>query len=104
VKKMAVPTKSSLAFSTTTLESKLRDLNSSMQSIQSVSQWIIQHRKHSKTIVGTWFKELRKASASRKLTLLYVANDVIQNSRRKAPEYKSEFIKALPKALHLIVK
>ena len=44
------------------------------------------------------------ASSSRKLTLLYVANDVIQNARRKGPEYKAEFTRALPRALHLVAK
>ena len=44
------------------------------------------------------------ASSSRKLTLIYLANDVIQNSRRKGTEYKNEFLRALPRALHLIAK
>ena len=33
---------------------------------------------------------------TRKLTLLYVANDVIQNSKKKGPEYRAEFVKVLP--------
>lgn len=91
-------------FTSSALESRLRDLNSTMQSIQGVSQWLIQHKKHSKTIVGVWFREIQKASPSRKLTLLYLANDVIQNSKRKSPEFKSEFTRALPRALHLVAK
>ena len=41
---------------------------------------------------------------NRKLTLLYLANDIVQNSKRKGPEFKSEFAKALPRALHLVAK
>ena len=46
----------------------------------------------------------RVASASHKLTLLYVANDVVQNSKKKAPELKVEFAKVLPKVFQLVGK
>ena len=45
-----------------------------------------------------------QATTSRRLTLLYLANDVIQNSKRKGTEFKMEFVKALPRALHLVAK
>ena len=57
--RMAGPVKS-MSWSTTTLEMKLRDLNATMQSIQSVSQWLIHHRKHARTVVGIWFREMQK--------------------------------------------
>lgn len=38
-----------------------------------------------------WERELRKAKSSRKLTFLYLANDVIQNSKRKGPEFTKDF-------------
>ena len=31
------------------------------------------------------------ATNERKVTLLYLANDVVQNSKRKGPEYRREF-------------
>lgn len=31
------------------------------------------------------------ASNDHKVTLLYLANDVVQNSKRKGPEYRREF-------------
>lgn len=34
---------------------------------------------------------LSPASDSRKLTFMYLANDVIQNSKKKGPEYNREF-------------
>lgn len=37
--------------------------------------------------------------SSKKLTLLYLANDVIQNAKKKGPEFKAEFAKFLPRAL-----
>ena len=44
------------------------------------------------------------ADSGRKLTLLYVANDVIQNSKKKGPEYRTEFVKVLPRVFQGIHK
>ncbi|XP_022920955.1 regulation of nuclear pre-mRNA domain-containing protein 1B isoform X2 [Onthophagus taurus] len=77
---------------------KLTELNSSSQSIQTLSLWLIHHRKHHGIVVKNWFKELLKAKDSRKLTLMYLANDVIQNSKKKGPEYNKEFGGVLKKA------
>ncbi|XP_018605837.1 regulation of nuclear pre-mRNA domain-containing protein 1A-like isoform X1 [Scleropages formosus] len=79
------------AFSEAALEKKLSELSNSQQSVQTLSLWLIHHRKHSKTIVSVWYRELLKAKMSRKLTFLYLANDVIQNSKRKGPEFTQDF-------------
>lgn len=79
------------AFSEAALEKKLSELSNSQQSVQTLSLWLIHHRKHSKTIVNVWFNELKKAQVSRKLTFLYLANDVIQNSKKKGPEFTQDF-------------
>ncbi|XP_051527564.1 zinc transporter 4-like isoform X4 [Myxocyprinus asiaticus] len=78
-------------FSESALEKKLSELSNSQQSVQTLSLWLIHHRKHSKTIVKVWYNELKKAQVSRKLTFLYLANDVIQNSKRKGPEFTHDF-------------
>ncbi|XP_076264832.1 regulation of nuclear pre-mRNA domain-containing protein 1B isoform X1 [Rhynchophorus ferrugineus] len=77
---------------------KLTDLNNSSQSIQTLSLWLIHHRKHYTSVVKIWLRELLKAKESRKLTFMYLANDVIQNSRKKGPEYGQEFGTLLKKA------
>ncbi|KAK6630984.1 hypothetical protein RUM44_003156 [Polyplax serrata] len=86
------------AFSEGALIKKLADLNPSQQSIQTLSLWLIHHRKHYAAIVQVWHKELIKASEKRKITFIYLANDVIQNSKKKGPEYGQEFGNILPKA------
>ena len=159
-------------FSVAAVEKKLKDLNSTIQSIQGVSQWLIHYRKYAKTVVSTWYKEQHKgmhihlpgisleiyetnfmdrqsvskcmcvympvhgtsvntvvcstydsilsvstlathpaymyvlisADSGRKLTLLYVANDVIQNSKKKGPEYRTEFVKVLPRVFQSVIK
>ncbi|XP_028819222.1 regulation of nuclear pre-mRNA domain-containing protein 1A-like isoform X2 [Denticeps clupeoides] len=78
-------------FSEAALEKKLSELSNSQQSVQTLSLWLIHHRKHSKTVVSVWYNELKKAQVSRKLTFLYLANDVIQNSKRKGPEFTQDF-------------
>ncbi|KAL0270612.1 UNVERIFIED_CONTAM: hypothetical protein PYX00_007963 [Menopon gallinae] len=85
-------------FSESALVKKLADLNPSQQSIQTLSLWLIHHRKHYAAIVKVWYKELVKASEKRKITFIYLANDVIQNSKKKGPEYGKEFGGILPKA------
>lgn len=92
------------SFSESALEQKLSELNNSQQSIQTLSLWVIHHRKHCKTIVSVWYKELLKAKPSRKLTFMYLANDVIQNSKKKGPEYSKEFAIVLVKAFQYVLK
>uniref|UniRef100_A0A2M4BSH3 Putative regulator of nuclear mrna n=1 Tax=Anopheles marajoara TaxID=58244 RepID=A0A2M4BSH3_9DIPT len=92
------------SFTETGLVKKLLDLNSSQQSIQTLSLWLIHHRKHHSIIVKTWLKELAKAPAAKKLTYMYLANDVIQNSKKKGPEFGREFEHVLLKAFRYIAQ
>ncbi|XP_014466900.1 regulation of nuclear pre-mRNA domain-containing protein 1A isoform X3 [Alligator mississippiensis] len=86
------------AFSEAALERKLSELSNSQQSVQTLSLWLIHHRKHSALIVSVWERELRKAKSNRKLTFLYLANDVIQNSKRKGPEFTKDFAPVIVEA------
>ncbi|XP_019396343.1 PREDICTED: regulation of nuclear pre-mRNA domain-containing protein 1A isoform X3 [Crocodylus porosus] len=86
------------AFSEAALERKLSELSNSQQSVQTLSLWLIHHRKHSTLIVSVWERELRKAKSNRKLTFLYLANDVIQNSKRKGPEFTKDFAPVIVEA------
>jgi len=95
----------STGYSEPSLERKLSDLNNSAQSIQQLSLWLIHHRKHYQSIVKVWFQEFGKApNGNRKLTLLYLANDVVQNSKKKHPEIAKEFGAVMvPVVTHLSV-
>ncbi|XP_032826885.1 regulation of nuclear pre-mRNA domain-containing protein 1B-like isoform X2 [Petromyzon marinus] len=83
------------AFSEAAFEKKLSELSNSQQSVQTLSLWLIHHRKHARTIAKVWHGSLKKTKPSRKLTYLYLANDVIQNSKRKGPELTREFSSVL---------
>lgn len=43
-----------------------------------------------------YFSLFSTAKASKKLTLLYLANDVLQNSKKKGSEFNAEFKTVLP--------
>lgn len=85
-----------MSFSDSSLLKKLQDLNNTQQSVQTLSLWLIHHRKYAKTVVNTWLRELQQApKPERRLTLMYLANDILQNSRKKGDEYLKEFATVL---------
>ncbi|CAG5108535.1 Oidioi.mRNA.OKI2018_I69.chr1.g3844.t1.cds [Oikopleura dioica] len=85
---------------------RLRALTESANCIETCSLWLLHHRKFAKHAAQTWYEELKKSKPRKQLTLLYLANDVLQNGRRKGnvPEYISYFRASLPKALSIIGK
>uniref|UniRef100_A0A9J7XQE2 Regulation of nuclear pre-mRNA domain containing 1B n=1 Tax=Cyprinus carpio carpio TaxID=630221 RepID=A0A9J7XQE2_CYPCA len=50
------------SFSESALEKKLSELSNSQQSVQTLSLWIIHHRKHASFIVRVWHRELKKGN------------------------------------------
>ncbi|KAJ8303029.1 hypothetical protein KUTeg_019425 [Tegillarca granosa] len=92
------------SFSDNNFAKRLSELNNTQQSIQTLSLWLIHHRKHSKTIVQVWFREMQKVPPNRKLTFMYLANDVIQNSKKKGPDFARDFGSVLPDAYKDAIK
>lgn len=87
-------------FSESSLLKKLQELNNTQQSVQTLSLWLIHHRKYSKIVVNTWLREIQASPKSeRKLTFMYLANDILQNSRKKGYEYMKEFSPVLEQAI-----
>ncbi|XP_007561536.1 regulation of nuclear pre-mRNA domain-containing protein 2a [Poecilia formosa] len=86
-----------------TLDKRFRGLTNTMDSIQGLSTWCIDNKKYHSLIVRQWMKCLRKSNASHRLNLLYLANDVIQNCKRKnAINYRTAFAEVLPDAFQLV--
>ncbi|KAK3244540.1 hypothetical protein CYMTET_45847 [Cymbomonas tetramitiformis] len=86
------------------LATRLAKLNNSQQSIETVSHWCCFHRKRSKQVVATWESEYTKAPREKRLAFIYLANDVLQNSRKKGPEFVNDFFKVLPRAFKHLAK
>uniref|UniRef100_A0A914CAK3 CID domain-containing protein n=1 Tax=Acrobeloides nanus TaxID=290746 RepID=A0A914CAK3_9BILA len=66
--------------------------------------WLLHHqKKHGKVILDIWLKEVRRQNNPEKLLcLVYLANDVIQNSRKKYPDFMISFLKVLDPAFRFI--
>ncbi|XP_061103630.1 regulation of nuclear pre-mRNA domain-containing protein 2-like [Conger conger] len=93
--------------SSATLESSLdrrfQGVTNTMESIQGLSTWCIENKKYHNLIVRYWMKWLRKSEAPHRLNLFYLANDVIQNCKRKnAIIYRNSFAEVLPEAALLV--
>ncbi|XP_070778264.1 regulation of nuclear pre-mRNA domain-containing protein 2a [Enoplosus armatus] len=74
-----------------------------MDSIQGLSTWCIENKKYHSLIVRHWIKCLKKSDAPQRLNLFYLANDVIQNCKRKnAIVYRTAFAEVLRDALLLV--
>ncbi|KAH3756977.1 homeobox protein Nkx-6.3 [Pelomyxa schiedti] len=87
------------AYSESVLLDKFNHMNGTQESIQTLSHWICFHRKRASESAHIWNRELFAAQPDRKLLYLYLANDVLQNSRRKGPDFIKEFGRFLPDAL-----
>ena len=61
------------SFSDQNFVKKLTELNGTQQSIQTLSLWLIHHRKHSKSIIQVWYRELQKGKAALRIFHLCLA-------------------------------
>ncbi|XP_072990557.1 uncharacterized protein [Typha latifolia] len=91
-------------FSEQILADKLTKLNSTQQCIETLSHWCIFHRKNAEQVVQTWEKQFHSLPKERKIPFLYLANDILQNSRRNGMEFVGEFWKVLPAALKDVIE
>ncbi|KAI8471756.1 MAG: RNA polymerase II-binding domain-containing protein [Monoraphidium minutum] len=85
------------------LVGKLQKLSQSQQSIESVSSFCVFYHKDARGVVAIWEEEFYKAATDRKMALLYLANHILQEGRRKGTGFQDEFFRVLPKAMqHLL--
>ncbi|KAL1210102.1 hypothetical protein V5N11_010676 [Cardamine amara subsp. amara] len=91
------------SFNAQILVEKLAKLNSSQASIETLSHWCIFHMNKAKHVVETWGRQFHCAPREQRLAYLYLANDILQNSRRKGSEFVGEFWKVLPDALRDVI-
>ncbi|EOD23183.1 hypothetical protein EMIHUDRAFT_195821 [Emiliania huxleyi CCMP1516] len=82
---------------------KLSKLSESQQSIQTLSHWVAFHKANAAHAANVWADEAQRAAdPHRQLLLVYLANDVMQNSRRKgtpcADAFASQMATVLPAA------
>ncbi|KAI3407993.1 hypothetical protein J3R85_020572 [Psidium guajava] len=86
------------------LVEKLAKLNSSQTSIETLSHWCIFHMNKAKQVVETWDRQFHCSPKEQRVAFLYLANDILQNSRRKGSDFVGEFWKVLPEALRDVIE
>jgi regulator of Ty1 transposition protein 103 len=62
-------------------------------------QWCIFHRKRARRVVDTWEKQFSSATEDKKISFLFLSNDILQNSKCKGGDYVHEFWRVLPRSL-----
>ncbi|KAF3911885.1 hypothetical protein AA313_de0210172 [Arthrobotrys entomopaga] len=81
-----------MSLSDETVYSKLNSLNETQEGIVSIAQWVMFHRRHAKRFAQLWFQRLKESSAPRKLNLVYLVNEVVQQMKaRKKEEFGVAF-------------
>ena len=73
-----------MSFKAEDFRAKLGKLSNSEGSIQTLSHWVQHHKKAATESAAVWATEvLRSRSGAARLNMIYMVNDVLQNSRRK---------------------
>ncbi|KAF8466632.1 RNA polymerase II-binding domain-containing protein [Kalaharituber pfeilii] len=91
-----------MSYSDETVLSKLSALNETQEGIVSIAQWVMFHRRYAKRTAELWLQRVRESAAQRKLNLIYLANEVVQQSKaRKKEDFVQAFTPIIAEATEL---
>ncbi|OAF69373.1 CID domain-containing protein 1 [Intoshia linei] len=85
-----------MTFNKENFEHRLKGLTRSQGSIETLSLWMIHYRSSAQDAVDIWLQQFKSVNETKKLNLLYLANDVIQNGRKFGNEYIQKFKQVFP--------
>ncbi|KAH3676059.1 hypothetical protein WICMUC_002356 [Wickerhamomyces mucosus] len=89
-----------MSYSEDVLRSKFDALEESQESIVSTSQWVLFHHRHGERTANEWKNYISQSLQKKKLPLIYLANEVIQQARNKRRmEFVDAFSKVLPSSI-----
>ncbi|CAK7217947.1 hypothetical protein SBRCBS47491_003338 [Sporothrix bragantina] len=80
-----------MAYTDDAVLAKLSALNETHDSIATAAQWIMFHRRHAERTVQLWFQRLKDSPSPKRLNLIYLANEVTQQSKAR---HKEDFVVA----------
>lgn len=87
------------------LRARLLALTNNQEKIQTLSLWMMHHRRAYAVAVAVWQDVYRGAEDSLRQSLLYVANDLVQNCKQKNnTAYPLAFFACLPSCLALLTR
>lgn len=94
-----------MAYNDDAVLAKLSSLSETQDSIVSVAQWIMFYRRHADRTVQLWLQKLRDSSSHKRLNLIYLANEVAQQSKaRRKEEFLVSFSPAVAEAVAVAYK
>lgn len=97
------------------IDSKLQALQQTQVSIETTTQWFLFHQRHAKDLVEAWEQHIlgksTGADAQHLLTQLYLANDILQKSKKRSPEFAKSFqlefgralVQVMPRCLQCVL-
>lgn len=70
-----------MAYTDDAVKAKLSALNETQESIVTVAQWVMFHRRHADRTAAIWLQKLKEAGGSKRLNLIYLANGIFAPDR-----------------------
>lgn len=80
-----------MAYTDDAVKAKLSALNETQESIVTVAQWVMFHRRHAERTALIWLQKIRDSQPPKRLNLVYLANEVAQQSKARG---RDEFLMA----------
>ncbi|KAJ5322851.1 RNA polymerase II large subunit CTD [Penicillium brevicompactum] len=75
-----------MAFTDDAVKAKLSALNETQESIVTVAQWVMFHRRHAERTGQIWLSKIRDSPPPKRLNLIYLANEVAQQSKARGKD------------------
>ncbi|KAF7712995.1 Uncharacterized protein PECH_007230 [Penicillium ucsense] len=75
-----------MAYTDDAVKAKLSALNETQESIVTVAQWVMFHRRHAEKTAQIWLERIRDSAPPKRLNLVYLANEVAQQSKVRGKE------------------
>lgn len=72
-----------MAYTDDAVKAKLSALNETQESIVTVAQWVMFHRRHADRTGTLWLQRLKDSGSNKRLNLVYLANEVAQQSKAR---------------------
>ncbi|KAI0396183.1 DUF618-domain-containing protein [Xylariaceae sp. FL0594] len=94
-----------MAYNDDAVLAKLSSLTEAQDSIVGVAQWIMFYRRHADHTVHLWLRKLKDSTSHKRLNLIYLANEVVQQSKsRRKEEFLVSFSPVIAEAVAVAYK
>lgn len=100
--KMGTQTVVESDFNELQFEKQLTSLKDSQEAINSCCKWCLENRVNHKKIVNCWLNVLKRVKVEQRLILFYLANDVVQYSKRRNYDFVASWGTAIQKATTMV--